>query len=128
MSYLALAPFIAPFVSLPSAARTNGTTNGASVDLANIVEMKIDIFIGAYTDGTHALKIQDSQDGSTWVDVPASFIVGGTLTSVGAGSSNTVQSVSYIGVARYVRPVITTTGSTTGAVIGATAQLKRRKH
>lgn len=117
-----------PAKALPSSAHTNGAANGTTVDLAqfgNDFESALFILnIGTITDGTHVAKLQDSPDGTTWTDVDAAHTEGQAV-SLGTVDSNTVAALGYLGggSARYVRLVLTTTGATTGGVIGAVAVL-----
>jgi hypothetical protein len=105
---------ISPVLQAP-AARTNGTANGATADLAGYESALVLFLAGTVTDGTHTPKLQHSADGSTWDDVPASDQRG----TAAALATDTVQRVSYIGARRYLRAVITTAGATTGAIAGS---------
>lgn len=102
--------------SINIAAKTNGTSNGTGVDTAGYESITCVFDVGTRTDGTHAAKIQDSADNSSFADVAAGFQVGTFAADV---TSNTDQSVVYLGEKRYVRAVLTTSGATTGAVVGA---------
>jgi hypothetical protein len=102
--------------SLSPAARTNATHNGTGVDLAGYEGALVKFDVGAVTDGTHVPKIQESDDNSTFTDVAAADLHG----TLGNLASNTPQKQGYIGRKRYIRPVITTAGATTGAIAGAT--------
>lgn len=101
--------------SAAPAARTNGTLNGTSADLSGYESVLVHFVVGAVTDGTHTPKLQESDDNSSFTDVAAAD----QDTTLVALASNTVQTVAYIGKKRYLRPVITTTGATTGAIAGA---------
>lgn len=83
------------------------TISGTGVDLANAGGNAVFFQVGALTDGTHTPKLQESSDNSTYTDVAAADQVG-TLAALAA---NTNQKVSYIGSKRYIRAVITVTGS-----------------
>lgn len=107
---------IDPVQSLTPAARVNGTANGTGVDLANAAGVAVVFNVGTITDGTHAPKIQDSADNSTFADVAAADQVGSLVNLV----ASSVQKVGYVGSKRYIRPVITTSGATTGGVSQAT--------
>jgi hypothetical protein len=101
------------FTSVAPLLRTT-SVNGSGVDLANYGGNMFSFVCGANTDGTHTPKLQDSADNSTFADVVAADQVG-TLSAL---SANTIQEVCYIGSKRYVRAVITVTGSpATGANI-----------
>lgn len=106
---------------LAPAART-ASANGTGLDLKNVIENMFVFPCGTRTDGTHTPKLQESSDNSTFTDVAAADQVG----SLVAMTSNTYQQVSYIGSLRYVRPVITVAGATTGALTAAHAVVKYR--
>lgn len=77
--------------------------------------------VGAWTDGTHTPKIQDSPDNSVWTDVAAANQLGAFTAISGSGQQNKLQRVSYVGTQRYVRAVVTVSGATTGAIYGVLA-------
>jgi len=93
------------------------TANGTAVDLLGYGSAVVLVSFGNWTDGTHTPKIQESDSGSSgWTDVAAGDLTGGfTAVSSGAGG-NAVQRVGYIGNKRFVRPVLTVSGATTGAL------------
>jgi len=101
---------ISTAISLAPAVRTT-TANGTGVDLANFAGATVVVVAGTITDGTHTLKIQESDDNSTFTDVAAADQVGTftALTSSAGGSAT--QEVDYIGTKRYIRAVTTITGS-----------------
>jgi hypothetical protein len=73
---------------------------------------------GAWTDGTHTCKLQDSPDNSVWTDVAAVYLQGAFVAVSGTGQQNALQKVGYLGIQRYVRAVDTVSGATTGAIYG----------
>ncbi len=100
------------------------TVSGTGIDLAGVNSNMFVFAAGANTDGTHTPKLQDSADNSTWADVAAADQVGSLI----AIAANSVQKVSYIGSKRYVRQVVTVTGSpATGATYTGYAVTKSRK-
>lgn len=101
------------------------TVSGTGIDLANYSGNMFVFTPGAITDGTHTPKLQESDaSGSGYSDVAAADQVG-TLAALAA---NTNQEVSYIGAKRYVRMVITVTGSpATGGTIGGHAVLSGKR-
>lgn len=114
-------------VALPSAARVNGTVNGTTVDLGvfgnDFRSVLFVIHTATVTDGSHAVTIQDSSDGSTWAAADAASIQG-TAPTLTSSSDDTVFEVGYIpGTKQYVRLVVTTTSATTGGVFAAVAVL-----
>lgn len=75
--------------------------------------------VGAWTDGTHTFKLQDSPDNSTWTDVATTYLQGSFTAVSGTGQQNAVQKVGYLGIQRYVQLVDTVSGSpATGAAYG----------
>lgn len=100
------------------------TQTGTAIDLANYAGNAIFIDPLTLTDGTFTPKLQDSPDNSTWTDVATTSIVG-TLAVL---ASNTQQKVGYIGAQRYVRVVVTVTGSpATGCVFGSSTILNGKR-
>jgi hypothetical protein len=111
MSNRQLSSQISVATVLPPAARTANAT-GSSVDLADFRSVAVEAIVGIITDGTHALTVEHSDDGSIWSAVPAASLQG----SFSNLASNTVQEVGYIGNKRYVRVNSTATGATTGGL------------
>ena len=106
--------------SLLQAARTDGTTKGTGVNLAGAHSAMVVWRTGTITDGSHACKIQHSDtdvDGN-YVDAPADCLAGTSPTIV-AADDDVIRQSGYIGTKKFIRPVIVTTGSTTGGIIGA---------
>lgn len=107
---------ISPALALPPAART-ATANGTAVDLLGFGTAAVLVAFGAWTDGTHTPKLQESDNGSSgWTDVAAIDLAGSLSAVSAAPGGNTVQRVSYIGNKRYIRPVLTVASATTGAI------------
>ena len=100
--------------SLAPAART-ASANGTGVDLANFGSATVAFVVGTITDGTHAPKVQESDDNSSFTDVAAADLNG----SLAALASDTNQRVGYRGSKRYIRAVSTVSGTTTGGVYAA---------
>lgn len=112
--------------SLSPAARTDGTANGVAVDRAlngGMQDAVVLISTGTITDGSHAIAIQDSADGSTgWAPVAADQIQGAAPTIV-AANDDTVFTFGVLASRRYLRVVAVTSTSTTGGVFGASILL-----
>lgn len=113
--------------ALTSAARTNGTVNGTTVDLGvfgnDFRSVLFVVYTATITDGTHTISIQDSPDGSAWAAVDTAQVQGATPTITATGD-DTVYEFGYIpGTRQYVRLVAVTSGATTGGVFGAVAVL-----
>lgn len=92
------------------------TTNGSSIDTGPIGPQMMSALLNVGTlvgaGNTVAAKIQESADGSTgWVDV-----TGATFTSVTAAGFGWCI---FQNALRYVRVVITTTGTVTSAPVSA---------
>jgi hypothetical protein len=113
--------------ALASAARTNGTVNGITVDLGVYGnDFRSALFIvttGTVTDGSHAITIQDSPDGTNWTAVPAVKRQGSLPTIVAANDDALFEFGYIVGTNQYVRVVATTSGATTGGVFSAVAVL-----
>lgn len=109
---------LSPTPSIAPGAKT-ATANGTGVDLREHSSAIVLLQVGAWTDGTHTLKIQESDDNTTYTDVAAADLQGSFTAISGAGQANAVQKVGYIGSKRYIRAVTTVAGATTGAVYGA---------
>lgn len=114
-------------MALPSAARVNGTANGSTVDTGvfgnDFRSVLFVVTTGTIADGSHAITVQDSDDGSSWAAADPSRIQG-TQPTIGATDDNVVFDVGYVvGTRQYVRLVVTTSGATTGGVFSAVAVL-----
>lgn len=101
------------------------TTNGTSVDLyqGGAGDYRTALFViqaGAITDGdAYTVTLEHSDDSSAWEAAPARGTAAFVLTD-----DNAVKDLGYDGQKRYVRCVITATGTiTTGGVFGAVAVL-----
>lgn len=108
--------------ALTQATRTNGAANGITVDRHyNNNAFRSAMFVvqtGAITDGSVAVTLQDSPDGTTWTNVDASNVQG-TLPTIANSDDDKTFEIGYIGPQRYVRLVATTSGATSGGVFGA---------
>jgi len=106
--------------SINIAAKTTGTSNGTGVDTGGFDAVTVVFEVGTRTDGTHVAKIQDSNDNAAFGDIAATEQVGTFAADV---TSNVNQSAVYIGSKRYVRAVLVSSGTTTGAIVGASVVL-----
>lgn len=99
-------------------ADTNATATGVTVDLLGCDSVAFLVNTGAQTAaGLFSLKLQDSNDGSLFLDVPEDRLqapVSGNL------AANSTVKVGYRGHRRYVRPVLTK-ASGTSIVVGILA-------
>jgi hypothetical protein len=114
--------------SLSPVARTDGTANGTAVDRVvsgGTQEAVLLVSTGTITDGSHAITVQESADGSTgWANVAAASLQG-SLPTVVAANDDTMFEVGVRPTQRYLRAVATSTGSTTGGVFGCAFILGR---
>ena len=120
---------------LETATRT-ATAAGTGVDLFGFNGGAMYIIPGTWTDGTHTIKLQESDDDvdGNYADVAAADLVAWSATSttdftavkVGGAQPTAISSaataiywaVGYIGAKRWIRPKVTVTGSpSTGAKI-----------
>lgn len=113
--------------TLLPAART-ATANGATVDrhtpaLSNYRSAMLIVHVGTVTDGTHVFTLQESADGSSWANVAADQLQGSAI-SVTSANDERVFELGYTGSARYLRAVVTVSGSpATGGVYSAAVAL-----
>lgn len=114
--------------TLSPVARTDGTANGTAVDRVvsgGTGDAVLLVSTGTITDGSHAIKVQESADGSTgWTDLAAANIQGAMPTVV-AANDDTMFEVGLRPTLRYLRAVATSTGSTTGGVFACAFLLGR---
>jgi len=99
------------------------TTNGAPVDrsspaLSNFRSAMLVVLAGTVTDGTHAIKLQESDNGSDWSDVDSGDLQGEAI-SVTTANDEQVHELGYVGHARYLRAVTTVADATSGGMYGA---------
>lgn len=96
--------------------------NGSSADLAvgMFDRAVILIAVGAYTDGTHTFEVQESADNSAWSAVADANLEGTEPVIDAAGDANAVHKIRYTGTSRYLRVVVTSSGTTSGALFSAT--------
>jgi hypothetical protein len=107
---------------VPAAART-ASANGTSVDRMQTLQAyrsaMLVVHAGTVTDGTHAFKIQVSDDNSSWSDAPSADLQGAAI-SVTSANDERAHTLGYNGPARYLRAVSTVSGSpSTGGLYAA---------
>lgn len=99
----------------------DGQLTGDSVDMADFGEGgMITANVTAYTDGQHAVTVQESADDGAsdpWTDVPAEkLIINGTnVASALTAAGDALAKVGFFSTKRYIRPAVDSTGVTTGA-------------
>lgn len=120
---------IAVSVALASAVLTTGINNGLIIDTKDYESLEFIIQSGTVTDGTHDVKIEESDDsgmvGAT--DVTADELLG-LAKQFGVADDDVAHRIGSIGKKRYQRLVITSAGTTTGGVFAATAVQGHPKH
>jgi hypothetical protein len=110
----------------PAGTRVNGTVNGATIDRfgGDVYASSVAFVIhsGTITDGTHAVTVEDSDNGSAWAAASAADLQGSPPT-IASSDDNKVYEIGYVGAKRYVRAVLTTARATTGGFVDAVALL-----
>lgn len=106
-------------ISLAPAAKT-ASANGTGVDLQGFDSAVVLIEVGAWTDGSHAFEVQESDDNSTFTAVADADLQGAEPVVDGATDDDQIYKIGYTGSKRYIRAVTTVSGTTTGAVYGVT--------
>lgn len=103
--------------------------DGIVIDLQGYNAVAFFAVVGTATDGVLNLKLQDSNDGVTFADVASQFTAEESFTTIDNTKSNTVQKIGYFGPKRYVKVVLTVTGTpATGAEVGVYAVLGSMRH
>lgn len=107
---------------LRDASAITASNNGTALDLQFHHAASFIVNVGTYTDGTaYAFSLEDSADNSTFAACAAADVQGTIANVTSTGTDQKSGILSYIGTKRYVRLVITVTGSPgTGCVIGVT--------
>ena len=108
---------ISTSVSVAQGALKTTTTTGTGVDTSGFNSVAVLLLPGAITDGTHTPSIEESDaSGSDYSTVAAADLSG----TPAALTANTIQEIGYKGRKRYVRVVVTVSGSpATGGYYGA---------
>lgn len=93
--------------------RAAGAVNGAALPLNGYGSVAFVFGFGGLTGGTAAIKLQESDDGSTnWTDVAAERL-NGALDAAVANTPQVVGLTEVTALAKaFVRPVVTITGGT----------------
>ena len=97
-----------------------GTTsgNGNSIDNLRKYACKHILTCDAHT-ADITVKLQDSPDNSTWTDVPAAKMIGGSATSTLTAVNQTIQ-IGGFDLDRYERVVyVSGTGTISGVAVSA---------
>jgi len=106
-----------------AAVSTNTTTNGAWIDTKGYGSLGFDMFTNAYTDGTFTPLIEeaDEDDKSDAAAAADSALTGAEANAAIAAAG--ASKIGYIGTKRYVRLSLVSTGTSSGATVGARYQL-----
>ncbi len=103
-----------------------GSATGGAIDRLGYEALSFVIAAGAWTDGTHTIVAEHSDDDATWSTIPADELVGDLPVIASDDDDAQAYMVGYIGDARYVRLKANVAGGpATGAVIGALVILGR---
>lgn len=115
---------------LPAVRAANGAVNGTVVDTAGTKNYfrsaMVVVLAGTVTDGTHAVTVQDSDDGTGgWSNVATTQ---GSLPAITTVNDEAVYRMGVDVGRRFLRAVITTSGAPgtpVGGVIGAVILLSQ---
>jgi hypothetical protein len=123
-----LKPGAQPTKSIDVGAKT-ASANGAAVDLQGYEACVMIVDADARTDGTHTVRLEESDDNSTFSAVAAADLswdsaigpvnASGQVVIDGAADDDQACVVGYVGAKRYVRAAAVVTSATTGAIYGA---------
>lgn len=107
----------------PRTTTTTGTTVDRMTDEGGFRSALVVLHVGTVTDGTHTVEVQDSPNNSDWTAVANEFLQG-TEPALTSSNDERMHEIGYIGHQRYLRVVVTASGSpSTGGVYGATILL-----
>jgi hypothetical protein len=107
--------------SISPAVRTNGTLNGAAVNLgAYGAESAIAVVAsGTVTDGSHVVSIEESDTGTgSWTAIPAGRL-SVTAPTITSANSDAQFELGITPAKAFIRVVLVTTGATTGGLLAA---------
>lgn len=106
--------------TITAAAHTTDST-GVAVDLSDYNAAVACIYTGSVTDGTWTPELQETDTSSvatSWAAVTSTDLDGSFAAFTASRAAGTVTEVGYKGTKRYLRLVLTSTGTiTTGGVI-----------
>ena len=98
----------------------SSTVAGNSIDTKGFESLTFLYEVGARTDGTFTVLIQDSNDDLAFADVVDTFLIG---TESSINTANTIKKIGYVGKKRYVKLSFVASAVTSGATVSATAIL-----
>jgi hypothetical protein len=112
----------------PAARANNVTVNCASVDRSGYAYAVIRVAIGVTDAGFTALKLQESDDNSTFTDVPGTDFSVSPLALPASTNGNTLWEFQVDlrgGRKRYLKPLVTIGNGSLGAFVAVGAELFR---
>ncbi|HZK81277.1 MAG TPA: hypothetical protein VFC46_09430 [Humisphaera sp.] len=114
-------------VAPPGALVNGGSVSCTAIDRKGFDYASVRVALGSTDAALTALKLQESDDNSSYSDVPGlDFSVSpATLPTSGAGNSVYSFDVDLRGRKRYLKPVITVGSGTNGAYVTVQADLSR---
>ncbi|HWE02444.1 MAG TPA: hypothetical protein VG326_08530 [Tepidisphaeraceae bacterium] len=114
-------------VAPPGALVNNASVNCLAVDRKGYDYAMVHVALGSTDAALTALKLQESDDDSTWSDVPGLDFSVSPATLPTSSSGNSVYSfdVDLRGRKRYLKPVVTVGSGTNGAYVTVQADLSR---
>lgn len=117
-------------ISVLSGVLKTATATGTGVDLQGYETATAVVQFGVITDGTFTPSLEESDTfGSGYTAVAAGDQLGTFTAATSGGGGSAVQTVGYIGSKRYVRVVLTVTGSpSTGGYANALIVRGRPRH
>lgn len=101
------------------------TQTGTGVDLQGFESATVVVYAGTLTDGTYAITLEESDAlGSGYAACAAEDVIDGdgdgtSLPTLAATDDNATVEIGYKGIKRFIRPVVTLAGITSGGAIGA---------
>jgi hypothetical protein len=114
-------------VAPPGALVNNASVNCSAVDRKGFDYASIRVALGSTDAALTALKLQESDDDSTWSDIPGLdySVSPATLPTTANANGIFTFDVNLIGRKRYLKPVITVGSGTNGAYVTVQADLSR---
>lgn len=106
---------------------TDTDTNTFSIDTADFdYGVMLGLSATAYTDGTYVLSLEDSPDNSVWTAVASNKTHGSpTVTELtDATAGDIISTIGVFSTEQFIRGVITSTSTSTGATLNVVAILK----
>lgn len=107
-----VSPLFSPAARTASANGTGVDRQAANTGTDGMAVVYLDSAAGTGTSPTLDFKLQESDDNSSWADVPTGEIVGGAFTQVTTAASQQTRYVDLGPRKRYLRGVFTVTGTT----------------